>query len=397
MRLRVKGRLMKAKQDQPHRSAGTRRVLQQHRDALLYYLDTELPSRLKSIGDALESVIVSEIRDCPEKANGFVSAIDRAQAGCPKPEDFADGINTFAYAFVHLMDRYLRVWEVLRQLVCAAALPCPISLRVLDIGSGPASALYAASDFYQVVSHYGREHNVERLVRAVLRPCPIERQKDMRHFFHILSEAAHRPGPFHAICDDFTDFRPDKMRERTAQEETGKLADDPWPYFDNKDEIQAWANRLYQYQLVFFNYFLTDLSLLREHEDDIIASLTQQQRGGIVVVMGGTGKDYPAIHEQFAGIATRCGHVPVSDIPDKIGGAFRRPFLGTVKDVWCRIWQQVTATAGLTQRKPKNWRTYGDPSIPIRRVPPFGLRVFRKMYQRPPHRFLHPIGGSVAD
>jgi hypothetical protein len=62
---------------------------------------------------------------------------------------FDDGTEACAYAGLHLLDRYGRVNQVLEYLIRIGRLPLRVhGARVLEVGSGPAPAAYAARDFY---------------------------------------------------------------------------------------------------------------------------------------------------------------------------------------------------------------------------------------------------------
>jgi hypothetical protein len=83
---------------------------------------------------------------------------------------------------VHLVDRYRRFWNVLEELLRATALPVrDTALDVLDVGTGPAPALYAVNDFFEELRVFAGEANDS--CRRLLTPPPrlrsIERSRAM--------------------------------------------------------------------------------------------------------------------------------------------------------------------------------------------------------------------------
>lgn len=314
-----------------------------------------------------------------DQVEKFWKGIPAALAGCPQEEDFAEMERILAYGVLHLLDRYLRTWEVLHWLVRTCVLPAPkTNPAVLDIGSGPATASFAVCDFYQALSDYSRDRKIERLVLPSFDAHPIERSALMCQFFNHIAELSNRNGPFRPLIEDFTGFDPHQMRA-AAQREQDDI------YWDNKSfksfvdlsEIREWARELHRYQLVFFSNFLTTLPMLSLFKREVQLALRNQRRGGVVVVMGGTGGDYPTIYEELNAIMIRTGHRRVQDIPEVLKDDFRRPYFEQIKkfnnDVWTTLSEIADVSVLPHDRYPPIW----DPNQPITGLRSYSVRVFR--------------------
>ena len=77
---------------------------------------------------------------------------------------------------------------------------------MLDIGTGPAPALYAIDDFYAAFSEFDRDADVPELQVPQPELSCIERSQPMVWFFHAFSEFAGRRGPFGPAFSDFAGF-----------------------------------------------------------------------------------------------------------------------------------------------------------------------------------------------
>jgi hypothetical protein len=195
--------------DEKQKGAGVREHLRLYGHTFLQQLaETDVVARrLDRLVSGLQELLELELQT-PERCQAFWNGIKRALPGCPKPEDFSVYENILAYGFVHLADRYLRTWEVMNLLTRARALPAPRTLSVLDVGSGPAFALYAVADFYQELRDFAKAWDLDRLVIGVPDLNPVERDQGMQHLFHLLSEFSNRSGPFRAFLSDFREFKP---------------------------------------------------------------------------------------------------------------------------------------------------------------------------------------------
>ena len=168
-----------------------------------------------------------------------------------------------AYAFIHLVDRYRRFWDLLEVLLRARALPVrDTALDVLDIGTGPAPALYAFNDFFEELRQFaGEATDCQRLGTPPPRLRSIERSTAMVRFVHNLSEFTGRPGPFQPDLTAFEGFNPPGARAAERLRIIEELID-RWDYGEQEARYQAHLNQaewqaVARYHVCIFSNFLT--------------------------------------------------------------------------------------------------------------------------------------------
>lgn len=363
-----------------NKGPGSRYYLRRRGEDLFGYLDEKdfIQTNVVKLATALDSLLKNEL-DSPTKCQSFWQGIKPALAGCPKLDHFDKYENILAYGFVHMLDRYLRVWEVLMWLVRAAILPVPRKLNVLDIGSGPASALYAVSDFYLGLRDFANDMEVSRLLIEDPDLYPIELSVGMRHFFHILSEVSNRRGPFDALVADFSGFDPVSFRDEDLRKALVYYEPEEGFVTDRiTGDDKMWANDLHRYQLVIFSNFLTAPELVARFRQQVVAAFQQQRPGGVVVVLGGVEEPYPKIYTEVETIAGEVGHYRVPGIPTLIDDTSRRPYFPIIKELNNSLWlhlQQVGQNVEFTRT---GYPPYWDEAAPIKSLKSFALHVYRK-------------------
>lgn len=359
-------------------SLGSR--LRRHGPVFLQHLDDSgvLGQNLKQLAEGLINYLKYELQS-QEHCELFWKGIKPALSGCPKDEHFTVYANILAYGFVHLLDRYIRVWEVLRWLVRRAVLPVPRRhAAVLDIGSGPAPALYATADFYQALDSFAVKHEVPRLAVPQLELHPIELSDAMCHFFHNLSEFAGKQGPFRPLLSDFGTFNPDEQRETALRMEQARY-EEGWGDFATRGELRTWATTLDRYQLVLFSNFLTTPVLAARFSEQTTLAFNNQRRGGVVVVLGGVGPPYPEIYESLEGIALKTGHRRIGGIPEVFDDSFRRPYFGFLKAFNDSVWDVLHQACDTDRFERSGYPPYWDKAKPIRTLSSFAVRVYRRV------------------
>jgi hypothetical protein len=363
------------------RSPSVAQCLRQYgREFIADSVHRDIPSvRMQELANALEILIRAEISD-PDRCKAFWEGIPAARKGCPEKGHFEKDENIWAYAFVHLLDRYLRVWEVLRWLVRAHVLPLPRKLAVLDIGSGPAPALYAISDFYQALKEYARVKDIGCLAIDDPELNAIELSRGMRRVFHALSEVAGRRGPFGAVLDDFGLFDLRSLRAQDLLSATSYYDPEERTYIREPlvASLKQWANELHRYQLIFFSNFLTEVGLVERFRQQIQLAFREQKPGGVVAVLGGIGDPYPGIYSEIEAIAGTSGHRRVTGIPEEIDDSFRRTYFPLLKAVGSAVWSHLEKNAEGIILPRVGYPPYWDAHKPIEELKSFAVRVYRK-------------------
>jgi hypothetical protein len=105
--------------------------------------------------ELLADFVIDEIGrarfECPDAVLMFWKQIPVVHKCCSVPGIFDNPWAVHAYAYVHLLERYRRTWTVLKYLSSVAVLPLGVrGVRTLDIGTGPAPALFAIPIFIRL-------------------------------------------------------------------------------------------------------------------------------------------------------------------------------------------------------------------------------------------------------
>ena len=128
---------------------------------------------------------VLRVTDRSEWRIGVASKIYEVLAHCDSLQ-FRDHAEVAGYAALHLVDRYGRVNQVLMHLLGIGRLPLRKQrVRILEVGCGPAPALYGAADFYADLDAWPGRGEVEA---GRVMPFALDRGPSWCRFIHQLSE-----------------------------------------------------------------------------------------------------------------------------------------------------------------------------------------------------------------
>ena len=196
-------------------------------------------------------------------ADNFVGSLPKVLGACNA--DIYDHLGAAdAYAFIHLIDRYRRTWQVLERLMECGSLPFHSQkIRVLDVGAGPCASSWAVQDFYALVQLLASKDQVfQRVCGPAVVVHTVERSQAMQQFGHWFSELARRPGPFSAEFDNFEGISPSNERRLLRDRAVQDLVHG-WDYSLRQAVIQvnvldhSWRDHG-RYHLILFSNFLTE-------------------------------------------------------------------------------------------------------------------------------------------
>ena len=277
--------------------------------------------------------------------------------------------------------------DILLTLLHAGILPMRTKgVNVLDVGTGPAPSLYAIEDFYSAFLDFASENSIQELNTPEPTLEFIEDSRYMVWFIHHFSEYCCRNGPYHPMLWDFssidvvTKHRLDKERyiyqfseEDDITEELARL----WVH-----ENEPWWNENWHYNFVIFSNFLTQLHQITELTNEIEAVFRSLRHGGIVIVVGGTGNQYPDLYTGIEQMAAKMRIRRIQWVPESLSCQYHDYHTNRIKVSYRRIWSEISKKIDLTQCKSK-LSAYGaldvcDSNISIKGPQTFGLRVFRK-------------------
>ncbi len=270
------------------------------------------------LAQGLREILDAEIRT-PADARRVWDAASSVLGRCNDPATYRLTGADLAYGWLHLLDRYMRTWIALEQLLREQMLPMgQHGVRVLDVGTGPGPSAFATHDFYVVLTDYSGISNSKPCSQPPDFTC-VEQAGAMNCFRHRLSEVLFGSGEPESIftmvggLDDFSRIRP--REERRQLERQLRDSYDEWHDGEEwqaepthtAEEANHEANAHRRYQLFAFSNFLTTLEALDTFSDAILNILRDARPGFVVLVFGGRGDDYPEIRRRVGRLAQAGG------------------------------------------------------------------------------------------
>lgn len=293
-----------------------------HGSDFLEWLDESeaLLTGFRALATALQSLLEDEVRT-PDDARDLWAAVPAVLSRCDDQDTYSMPEAAFAYAWLHLPDRYVRTWLALRSLVEQSLLPMGTEgVRVLDVGTGPGPSAFATHDFYAAMVRFADASRSERWRQPAHLTC-VESSAAMNHSRHRLAEilCAHSaPEGVLSICHHITEFESIQPgRERKKLEET--LRNEHEDYYDHHlnqwesapsyepEEANHIANTRHRYRLFTFSNFLTTRSTINCLRASLMEILTDARPGSVLLTIGGSGHDYPDIYKTVGTLAADSG------------------------------------------------------------------------------------------
>jgi len=258
-----------------------------------------------------------------------------------------------AYAHVHLLERYRRFWDVLVCLLDAAVLPMSDKgLEVLDVGTGPAPALFAVSDFYQALQDFASEKGYASLVTPFPRLNTVESSRNMVHFIHHLSEITERAyGIYSATFDRFDglDFAELRANERWASRQVKDYYDYETGTWETwyEDGDAGWTEGLFRYNLVIFSNFLTRKDTVENWRKELLSTCWSIRHGGLAVIVGGSGDKYQPVYDIVNEVAEKSALQRVTSVSEKIPCSYSDPYAKRIKTHYNTIWTWIRENSAI--------------------------------------------------
>ncbi len=224
---------------------------------------------------------------------------------------FNNAAEAIAYAGLHLLDRYGRVNQVLEYLIRIGRLPLRIrGLHALEVGAGPAPALYATRDFYASLSRWPDLGDVK--VGRLATFDSLDRGRAWDRFIHHLSEHlmiirsdAREDGAlaFGRAIVEFERFGVAHRHHEGVAHMAAQIAKE----FDEIDQpisdaiarqmaYDKGAPQPSAYDMIFLCNFLTQPSMSETFDLELRRLAFSLTPGGLMVVLGGTGPKYTKLH-----------------------------------------------------------------------------------------------------
>ena len=94
----------------------------------------------------------------------------------------------WAYAWLHLLDRYVRTWIALEYLVEKSCIPMgKYGVSAIDVGTGPGPSAFAVHDFYTAMVDFSEQRNNSKWRQPSYVTC-VELDGRTNRLRHILAE-----------------------------------------------------------------------------------------------------------------------------------------------------------------------------------------------------------------
>ncbi len=228
-----------------------------------------------------------------------------------------------AYAWLHLLDRYVRTWIALEKLVVEGCIPLArYGVRTLDVGTGPGPSAFAVHDFYATMTEFANQTGNAQWRQPPRLTC-VEFDSSTSHLRHHLAETVFEQSQQKvkgvlAMCHsmvDFADIMP--SRDRKLLLDTLRRKEDE--YFDEEvnqwvgesyhsaDEANETAQSLHRYRLIMFSNFLTTVGAVYSFKANLVDIFHDARPGTVITVIGGKRGPYPEIYEYVDRLAKPAG------------------------------------------------------------------------------------------
>jgi hypothetical protein len=277
---------------------------------------------LQTFADAVHSVVSAFEKGSPTKCWPILPDVF---GGCDDLK-FDHEHEAIAYAALHLVERYARVTQVLAFALQTGAIRLR-GVKALEVGAGPAPALYASRDFLDQLASWPNLGSVE--VGQLSQFHPLDRGRAWHRFIHHLSEVVLQyptecPNGSGALGfglaeEQFSDFDVRQTHHRRILQNAEQIRGE----FDRADEYitdsaarrmsyEQGGDRPSAYDLIFVSNFLTNAALAETFAVEIDGLCRSLTPGGLLVVLGSTASGYHQIYDRVRSIAREARLVDAS-------------------------------------------------------------------------------------
>jgi hypothetical protein len=337
-----------------------------HKQEFLIWLDENgrLLNLFKKLAEDLERYIMMSLTPTSverelglttdDKCRKFIERIPGVFSNCDDLQMYDKDLAALAYAHVHLLERYRRFWDVLICLLNASVLPLSDKgIEVLDVGTGPAPALYVVADLYQALQDFASEKGYDLLLTPPPKLDGVEFSSNMRNFIHYFSEESGRSkGPYFVSFSgfeglDFAKLRANKRCELSQVEEYYDHETETWETVYVEVGNLGWTEGLYRYNLVVFSNFLTEEERTGEWRKELLSTFLSARHGGIVVVVGGVGESYPPIYDIVREVAKEAALSRLPFVDERIPCQYSDAYAQRIKEHYNTIWKWIKLNSSI--------------------------------------------------
>ena len=243
-----------------------------------------LSSHFDVLAKALDALLLGNILTSQD-AEEVWWAVPPVLACCNEQSTYEKPGAALAYAWVHLLDRYVRTWRALEILVEESCIPMgKYGVRALDVGTGPGPSALAIIDFYAAMTDYSRHKGDTRWNQPVEVTC-VELDQSTNglrdHLAEIIyQQTEHTSESVFQIGGGLTDFG-EILPRQDRKEEFQRLLNAEETYFDPDegywtsdrlympDEAHDIAQSFHRYRLFTFSNFFTTVEVVDSFEGNL--------------------------------------------------------------------------------------------------------------------------------
>ena len=305
-----------------YRKPGWTSFLRHHGPDFLKWIEEEniLLSKFDALATALYSLLHDRILTT-EAGQDVWRAVPYVLARCNEQDTYEKPGAADAYAWLHLLERYVRTWLALEKLVEACCIPLARhGIRALDVGTGPGPSGFAIHDFYSAMTEFSEQTGKLKWRQPAAVTC-VESSYSTNWLRHHLAEIIYARSQqkskgvikmCHAL-QDFGKILPTQERKASRKH---LLWEDV--YFDevlgveesrhSPDEANQIAQSLHRYRLITFSNFLTSKKMVKEtFRSNLDVIFRDANPGTAVLVLGAKDNHYPQIYKEVDCIAEQAG------------------------------------------------------------------------------------------
>lgn len=297
-----------------------RRWLNLNRDEWFEWLSGPGTERLERM-DRLSHAVMSMTCDLigHDGAAELVAALPATLGRCNELA-FDTDVETLAYSVWHLVERYVRVIEILDDLVRSGDLPLrKTRLTALEVGAGPMPALHAVRDFYADLAKWSQARSGAASIVGATHLYTLDRSPGWRRFNHCVGERlmhlGDQEGP-HKFATDFLDFQSFSVREAHSgaiERAATQLYTEALEWGESRltlGEARSQVGSSHSgppgaIDLIIVCNFLTETSMTTQFESEIAELARSLTPGGVLMMIGSASDDYDEIFDSLDAIFQR--------------------------------------------------------------------------------------------
>ena len=282
-----------------------------------------LRKKFDVLADGLRILLTESVRTAGDGCNVW-KAVPAVLSRCNEQSTYEMPKAPETYAWLHLLDRYVRTWLALELLVKKSCIAMGENgVHALDIGTGPGPSGFAVHDFYTAMVEFSEPYNNLKWRQPPHIAC-VELDPRTNSLRHHLAETVFMQSRSEdyrgvlAMCSalrNFAEIFPKQERKKRFQ----YLLNEEDSYYDeltndwvsdpsfSSEEANYMAQQLHRYRLFIFSNFLTDVGTVKSFKPNLVEILQDANPGSVLLILGGSGEPYPDIYRFVDQLAKPAG------------------------------------------------------------------------------------------